>query len=173
MRLITSAVVILSIFLPALTLAEPPAPEPVRQFMTDQGFAVFKLNKLPTGHEVIEVVINGEAGIFVLDSGAGVTVVRHDRLTKFGIGLASNQQQGAGAGGSIPIISHPITSFALDGRAVPLSQVYGTNLDSVVARLKAATGVEIDGVIGQDILSRYAAIINVGSGELYLKLPAR
>jgi hypothetical protein len=53
-----------------------------------------------------------------------------------------------------------------------LKQVYSTNLDSVVARLNAATGTEIDGVVGQDILSGFSGIINIGSSELYLKLPA-
>lgn len=173
MRVILIVVAALAAAFAAPALAAPPAPSEVSQFLASQGFTALKLTKLPTGHEVIDVVINGQPGSFVLDSGAGATVVRHDRLAKFGITAAAGAQQGAGAGGNIAITSHPIGSLVLAGRAVPLTQVYSTNLDSVVARLQAATGIEIDGVIGQDILSGFAAIINIGSSELYLKLPAR
>ena len=162
----------LAIVLSAPALAAPPQADKVRAFLGEEGFTAFKLTKLPTGHETITVTVNGQSGTFVLDSGAGRTVVRHDRLAKFGLAPATGTQEGAGAGGGIAITSHPITSFALDGRAVPLPAVYATNLDSVATRLKAATGVEIDGVVGQDVLSGYAAIINIGSSELYLKLPA-
>ncbi len=173
MRFVLGIVVALATVLPAPASAAAPGPSEISRFLASQGFAALKLTKLPTGHEVIDAVINGQAGSFVLDSGAGATVVRHDRLAKFGITAAAGAQQGAGAGGNIAITSHPIGSLVLAGRAVPLKQVYSTNLDSVVARLKAATGTEIDGVIGQDILSGFAAIINIGSSELYLKLPAR
>jgi hypothetical protein len=172
MRPIALIIVALAMVLPAPAPAAPPESGEVSRFLASQGFTVLKLTKLPTGHEIIDVEINGQAGTFVLDSGAGATVVRHDRLAKFGLGAATGEQQGAGAGGAIAITSHPIGSIALDGRAVPLKQVYSTNLDSVVARLKAATGTEIDGVVGQDILSGFAGIINIGSSELYLKLPA-
>lgn len=172
MRFIFGIVVALATVLPAPASAAPPEPSEISRFLVSQGFAVLKLSKLPTGHEVIDVVINGQAGTFVLDSGAGATVLRHDRLTKFGIVSGTDKQQGAGAGGSIAITRHPIGSIALDGQALPLRHVYSTNLDSVVGRLRAATGIEIDGVVGQDILSGFSAIINIGSSELYLKLPA-
>lgn len=171
MKLIIKASVILAFLLAAPTFAAPPEADAVRAFFSDQGFTTFKLTKLPTGHEIIDVVINGQAGTFVLDSGASATVVRHDRLTKFGLATTTGEQQGSGAGGNIAITRHPIESFVLGGRAVPLKQVYGTNLDSVVAGLKAATGTEVDGVVGQDILSGFSGIINIGSSELYLKLP--
>ena len=146
---------------------------PVRELLEQQGFTAFKLTKLPTGHETVEATINGRSGIFVLDSGAGRTVVRHDRLAKFGLAAADSAEEGAGAGGSIAITSHAVESFVLDKQVVPLKQVFGTNLDSGATRLKGATGVEIDGVIGQDVLSGYAGIINIGASELYLKLPPK
>lgn len=172
MRPFASLVVALALVLPVPASAAPPEPSDVSRFLASQGFAVLKLTKLSTGHEIIDVVINGQAGTFVLDSGAGATVVRHDRLAKFGLAAATGEEQGAGAGGNIAITRHPVESLMLGGRAVPLKQVYGTNLDSVVARLKAATGTEIDGVVGQDILSGFSGIINIGSSELYLRLPA-
>lgn len=151
--------------------ATTPEPAPVREFLEGKGYQTFKLTKLPTGHETVEVTINGVTGIFVLDSGSGATVLHRARLEKFGIIGAGDAQQGSGAGGDVAITSHPIKSLLLNGHPVPLPTVYATNLDSVVNRLKAATGVVVDGVIGQDVLSGFAAIINIGSSELYLKLP--
>lgn len=166
----SAAIIITAVACAQVAAAEP---APLQQFLARQGFAVFQLTKLPTGHEIISVTINGRPGIFVLDSGAGRTVVNKDQLAKFGLASAASSDKGAGAGGSIAITSHAIESFMLDKRAIPLSLVYGTDLASVVSRLKAATGVEIDGVVGQDILSGYGAIINIGASELYLKLPAQ
>ncbi|MBX9796256.1 MAG: aspartyl protease family protein [Sphingomonas sp.] len=158
---------------PASTVAAAaPAPTSVRAFLEGQGYHTFKLTKLPTGHETIEVTINGVSGIFVVDSGAGGTVVHRARLAKFGIEQASGEGQGAGAGGNIAITSHPVKSLLLNGQPVPLDTVRATDLDSVANRLQAATGVVIDGVVGQDVLSAYAGIINIGASELYLKLPA-
>lgn len=152
-------------------IASPPKPVSVREFLADQGYSGFTLRKLPTGHETIEVSINGHTGIFVLDSGAGRTVLHKERLAKFGIEAATSEAQGAGAGGAVAITSHPVSSFMLNGTSVPLGIVYATSLDSVVARLQAATGTVIDGVVGQDVLSGFSAIINIGASELYLKLP--
>lgn len=146
-------------------------PTPVRAFLEGQGYQTFKLTKLATGHETVEVTINGVTGIFVLDSGSGATVLHRARLEKFGIESAGAEQQGSGAGGDVAITSHPIKSLLLNGHPIPLTKVFATNLDSVANRLKAVTGVVVDGVIGQDVLSGFGAIINIGSSELYLKLP--
>lgn len=144
----------------------------IRTYVEKIGYHSFALKKLPTGHETIEVTINGQSGVFVLDSGAGRTVVHKERLAKFGLNTSNGGQQGTGAGGDIPITSHPVGSFLLDNEAIPLNVVFATNLDSVVNRLQAATGVIVDGVVGQDVLGGYSGIINIGSSELYLKLPA-
>lgn len=149
------------------------APAPVRSFLEQQGYTTFKLAKLATGHETIEGTINGAAGVFVVDSGAGATVLHKDRLEKFGIAPGSgNQEPGAGAGSALALGSHAVPGITLAGKPVPLETVYSTDLANVVQSLKAAAGVDVDGVVGQDVLSRYGAIINIGTSELYLKLPS-
>lgn len=153
--------------------AQAPGPAPVRAFLEQQGYTTFKLTKLPTGHETIEGTINGVAGVFVLDSGASATVLHKDKLAKFQVAAASgNQGSGAGAGSALAIGAHPVTGFTLAGKPVPLATIYSTDLANVVGSLKAAAGVEVDGVVGQDVLSGFGAIINIGTSELYLKLPA-
>jgi hypothetical protein len=171
LTLIANLVLALSVAASPAAAADATEPAPVRTFLEQRGYSTFKLTKLPTGHETIEGTINGVAGTFVLDSGAGGTVLHKDRLEKFGIAGSSGAQEGAGAGGAVAIGSHAVTGFTLGGRPVPLTTIYSTDLDSVVGRLKAATGVEVDGVVGQDVLSGYSAVINIGTSELYLKLP--
>ncbi len=169
--LIVNLVLALAAAGPAMAIAAEPEPEPVRAFVEGQGFVTFKLTKLRTGHEVIEGTINGIAGTFVLDSGANRTVLHKDRLAKFGLDATSGQGAGAGAGGAVAIGTHAVSGFTLGGKPVPLGTIYSTDLASVVGSLKAVAGVEIDGVVGQDVLSGYSGIINIGTSELYLKLP--
>ena len=171
MPLVASFIIALAATGPAAANAAEPEPAPVRAFLEQQGFVSFKLTKLPTGHEVIEGTLNGVAGNFVLDSGAGGTVLHKDRLAKFGIAGPTTQKEGAGAGGAVTIATHAVTSLTLGEKPVPLSTIYSTDLTSVVSSLKAKTGIEVDGVIGQDVLSGFKAIINIGTSELYLKLP--
>ena len=176
MRMPLIAAFILALAANGSTLAAEPAsepiPAPVRAFLEQQGFTTLKLTKLRTGHEAIEGSINGIAGIFVLDSGANLTVLHKDRLAKFAIAeAAAADGTGAGAGGAVAIGKHIVAGVTLDGKPVPLGTVYSTDLTSVVSSLKAAAGVEIDGVVGQDVLSGYSGIINIGTSELYLKLP--
>ena len=141
---------------PARANAGGPEPAPVRVFLEQQGFVTFKLTKLQTGHEIIEGVLNGVSGTFVLDSGAGATVLHKDRLAKFEIASATAQEEGAGAGGAVTITAHDVTSLTLGGKSVPLLTIYSTDLASVVSRLQTVTGIEIDGVIGQDVPQRHA-----------------
>lgn len=52
----------------------------------------------------------------------------HGGLAKFGLGATTDKEQGASVGGTIAI-----ASIAFDSWDVPLTQVYSTNPDSIVA----------------------------------------
>jgi hypothetical protein len=55
--------------------------------------------------------------------------------------------------------------------AVPQPEISVTDLGYVVTAIQQAAGVTIDGVIGQDILTRDGGIIDVRSQRLFLELP--
>lgn len=140
-------------------------------YLSQHGYSAIAMNKLATGHETVTVEINGVSGWFVLDSGAGATVIHSARLAKYELASteAVNSSIGIGAGGQSSIMSHDIQSLRIDGAALNLPQVRSMDLSGVVEALTAATGTEIDGVIGQDVLTRYQGVIDVKAQQLFLR----
>jgi Aspartyl protease len=146
-------------------------PASLADVLRSQGYVAIALKKLPTGHETVVVSINGKDGLFVLDSGAGASVVHTDAAASFNL-LESNgpAKQGTGAGGKIQLNTFAVASFAINKTALPVTAILVTNINHVVDSLKTAAGVDISGVIGQDVLTTYAGIIDVRGKTLYLKL---
>lgn len=144
---------------------------PVAEFLTSKGYHELKLNKLATGHETIEVEINGKPGLFVLDSGAGASVVNTDDLAKFDLveDTSATHTTGAGAGGEVTFKTYKASSFKIGGQTFALDTVHALDLNHVVSAIQAATQVKVDGVIGQDVLTKYGGIIDVANSSLYLK----
>ena len=157
--------------------AEAQQPEPnhpefsLEQTLLANGYKVVALTKLRTGHETIEVTLNGVRGNFVLDSGAGASVVHSANRNKFGLTETGASITGTGAGGQISLQTVPIRSLSLGTVAVPQPEISVTDLGYVVTAIQRAAGVTIDGVIGQDILTRDGGIIDVRSQRLFLELP--
>lgn len=151
--------------------AQSPNPSPsVEQHLLANGYRPVVLTKLRTGHETVQVTLNGVTGTFVLDSGAGGSVVHLASRDKFGLPEQGNSVGGTGAGGRITLVDVPIQTLLLGDVAVPQTRIAVTDLSSVVNALQAATGVTIDGVIGQDILTRDGGIIDVRAQRLYLQI---
>jgi predicted aspartyl protease len=153
----------------------PPAAAPtLAHTLHAQGYVALPLRKLATGHETLSVNLNGQPGVFVVDSGAGGSVVHSDHATRFLLtDSVGPTRQGTGAGGNIALGQYAVRSFAIGDASqatpLPVSSILVTNIKTVVDALKAATGAEIVGVIGQDILTEFAAVIDVRGQTLYLK----
>lgn len=144
-------------------------PQPLDGFMARQGFVAVPLTKLRSGHETLRLRLNGVDGLFVLDSGAGATVVHRANAERFG--LTTKEQSGTAfgaGGGAIETTAYSIQSFELGGRRLPLDRVVVLDLGTVVGQLKAINGVEVDGVVGQDVLTQFKGVIDVGNQTLYL-----
>lgn len=160
---------------PQLAAQQPALTNPefsLEQTLLANGYQVVTLTKLRTGHETIEVTLNGVRGIFVLDSGAGASVVHSANREKFGLAETGASVTGTGAGGQISLQTVPIQSLSLGAVAVPQPEISVTDLGYVVTALQQAAGVTIDGVIGQDILTRDGGIIDVRSQRLFLLVGA-
>src|SRR6476469_603528 len=70
------------------------------QFLTQRGYKSVPLQKYASGHLSTEVVINGVTGRFILDTGAGGTVVEEKRQSKFKMSSAPTSEKATGAGGA-------------------------------------------------------------------------
>lgn len=143
------------------------------QLLTLPGARAVDLTRLSTGHATIQATINGVDGRFVLDTGAEATVLHAPRLARYRFDPAAwvDAEQGAGAGGVIEIRYYANAVFAVDDLSLPLPRVGSTDLGAVVTGLQNATGITIDGVVGQDVLVGMRGLIAVRQARLYL-LPA-
>lgn len=143
----------------------------LRPLLIDAGYTEIPINKLTTGHEIVHVSLNGEMGLFVIDSGASVTVIHRGSADKFSLTVSEAKKTGTGAGGKLAISQAPIDGISLAGLELDLEIVHVTDLSYVVDALAAAAATEVDGVVGQDILTRFGGIIDVRGGRLFLHVP--
>lgn len=139
------------------------------QALQEMGYQSLAVNKLPTGHDYLPVTFNDYEGHFILDTGA--TSVLNDRLAdRFGWDAASSHRHldAAGIGGPIRIAYHRPDQVVIAGLPVALSEVGVTDLNAVSQGLLQATGVLIEGLVGQDLLISQSALLDVGQSQLYL-----
>lgn len=134
------------------------------------GYHGIALTRLKTGYLTLQARINGVPGRFVLDTGAGRSVVEIARRQAFRL-TPSEADAGVatGAGGAVALRqSHgnrlqigPYSDYGFTAYLMPLDQVNLAFLRRGQAR--------IDGVIGADVLRSGAAVIDYAGGMLYLR----
>jgi len=133
------------------------------------GFRAVPLRTLPTGHHLVEVQLNGRPGTFVLDTGAGGTVLHQAFAEQFGVtGTALSQGGAIGLGGSQSVSRFAIQNFTIGPVSTRLSRVSTLNLGQVVNALTPIAGRQVHGVAGQDVLSQHRAVIDVRAPAVYL-----
>lgn len=134
------------------------------------GYSSIALTRMKTGHLTLQARINGIPGRFVLDTGAGRSVIEASRQAKFGLArIADSTGVAIGAGGSLPLrMSHGnrlqigrYVDYGFTAYLMPLEQVNLAFLRRGHER--------IDGVIGADVLRSGHAVIDYASGTLHLK----
>lgn len=150
--------------------AGPASAQELSAYLSERGYFEIPLQKLSTGHETVQLVINGVEGRFILDSGAGGTVIHTGSLSKFSLAMPGDGGEvSSGAGGQFTWYPLPIASLEIGGRSLEVNEIRTLDLTSVVSRLQEAAGVDVDGVVGQDILTRFKGVLDVGTQTLFLQ----
>lgn len=145
------------------------APSPLSAPLCRLGFAPIPMTALPSGHHMVEVNVNGRIGSFLLDTGAGITIVHAPYLKAFGL-LATAGGRAAGTlTGEVRLTPVDVARFAIGGTDTQLSQIYAMDLSHIVKAIRATTQQPIQGLIGQDVMRDQKAIIDVEHSVLYLK----
>jgi hypothetical protein len=80
-------------------------------------------------------------------------------------------KQRTGAGGKIQLNTFAVASLAINKTALPMTSIMVTDIKPVVEALKTAAGVDVSGVIGQDVLTTHADIIDVRARRCFLRWP--
>jgi len=173
-------------FLAALLLAAPacdaatmtqPAPEyrPEEAGTIDHALCLLGFTAVPlrrtstTGHHLVEARLNGREGLFVLDTGANLSVVDDDYAAQFGLSARGARPGGGFAiGGEVSASQVRIDSLVLGGVSVRQRNIVVANLSQLTAAMRPLAGGHVHGLIGQDVLNEHRAVIDVARPILYL-----
>ncbi|PWG03709.1 hypothetical protein DF286_13090 [Sphingosinicella humi] len=144
-------------------------PSPLSASLCRLGFASIPMTPLASGHHMVEVSVNGRAGAFLVDTGAGVTIVHTPSLESFGLAPAAGGHAAGTLTGVVPFAPVAVARFAIGGTATQMSRIYAMDLSHIVETIAATTRQPIQGLIGQDVMRAQEAIIDVEHSVLYLK----
>lgn len=139
-------------------------------FLKERNYVAIQLDKLLTGHLYLTAEVNDTTALFILDTGAGATVMEEKRESKFNLTTSSTENEAVGAGGSnLALKEASIQNFKIGNYVLHDFGVYLMNLDHINNAFKQDGLTEIDGVIGADILTKGKAVIDYEHLILYLK----
>ena len=140
-------------------------------FLKTKGYTPIKLNKFPTGHLYLTTEVNNTAATFILDTGAGATVIdKKKNEVKLKLEASESENKAVGAGGSsISLNESLIKDFKIQDYTINDLKVHLMPLDHINNAFKQMGIEEVDGVIGADILTTGKAIIDYANLILYLK----
>ena len=139
-------------------------------FLKEKNYVAIQLGKFITGHLYLTAEVNDTTGIFILDTGAGATVMEEKRKSKFNLTTSSTENKAVGAGGSnLALKEASIQNFEIEDYVLRDFKIHLMNLDHINNAFKQVGLAEIDGVIGADILTKGKAVIDYENLILYLK----
>ena len=145
--------------------------ETLQEFLLNKGYTKIKLHLTKTNHFEIIAKINGQKGLFILDTGASSSCVGFEAVDTFKLKAKDSDIKAAGAGATdmLTQISEKnkikIGKWKKDKVALILF-----NLTHVNTALITHNAQPVDGIIGADILKKGKAIIDYEKKYLYLKL---
>ncbi len=134
------------------------------------GFTAVPLRRASsTGHHLLEARLNGRNGLFVLDTGANVSVIDDDHVGTFGLsGRSVRRGAGVAIGGAVTARQVAIESLELGGVAVRQRRMVVADLGNLMAAMRPLAGGAVHGLIGQDVLNEHRAVIDMDGPLLYL-----
>ncbi|VXB34547.1 conserved exported hypothetical protein [Luteimonas sp. 9C] len=155
-------------------LARETAPTALARALAPAGYTAVPMTRHGDAHLTVSVRINDVAGTFILDTGAGRTVIDRAAQSRFDQGRATRAGgRATGAGGSgMAIRALPGNRLRIGDYRDDAFTVHFLALDHVNAAFSQRGEAPVDGVIGADILERGGAVIDYPNLRLYLRTPA-
>lgn len=143
----------------------------LRKFLENKNYIRVPLVLTATNHFEIRAKINGQAGRFIVDTGASNTCVSFDKIEYFNLITKESKVKAAGAGATnmATLISSKnkleIGSWSKNKLKIVLFDLVHVN-----EALLAHKALPVDGIIGADVLRKGKAIIDYNKESLYLRL---
>ncbi|MCD9007988.1 aspartyl protease family protein [Luteimonas sp. XNQY3] len=154
--------------------AREAAPAALAAALEPDGYTAVPMTRHGDSHLTVAARLNDVAGTFILDTGAGRTVIDRAAQSRFDEGrgvVAGGQATGAGGTG-LAISALPSNRLRIGDYRDDAFTVHFLALDHVNAAFSQRGETPVDGVIGADILERGGAVIDYPNLRLYLRNPA-
>lgn len=142
----------------------------LESYLVKKDFIKLSLKKMPSGHLHLFGKLNGVKGNFILDTGAGTTVIEEKNKDKFHMKSKNSEERATGAGGTgIRLQTSEKNNFKIGELTLNNIDLMLMNLDHVNNAFDSMGIEKVDGIIGSDILTRNKAIIDYSNLVVYLK----
>ena len=153
----------------SLIIGLPPEASSAQDSTAHSNWQSIQMERLATGHQVIQSNFNGHASRLIVDTGAEVLVVNSRDGAALGIDLSNTTktETGAGIAGPLTLHRHPLGRFALGELALPTRSVTTADLSSVLTALSQIAEGKIVGILGQDVLLDQRAVIEISEDRLF------
>lgn len=145
--------------------------ESLQEFLLNKGYTKIKLHLTKTNHFEIIARINGQKGLFILDTGASSSCVGFEGVDTFRLEAIDSDIRAAGAGATDMLTQISKSNLLNIGRwKKDKVALILFNLTHVNTALTNHNSKPVDGIIGADILKKGKAVIDYEKKYLYLKL---
>ncbi len=143
-------------------LFEPPDVD-VRDFVFANGVSAERIPfEYIENHIYLPVVVDGDTGLWILDSGAGSTVIDKAYAERHGI-EREGDIKGQGAGNVVDVSFGRMPAFSLPGVQFASQRVAIIDIDVVIGKL---LGFKVAGILGYDFLSRVITRVDYAAREV-------
>lgn len=156
-------------------VAPPPDYRPEEAGTVDHALCLLGFTAVPlrrtsaTGHHLVEARLNGRPALFVLDTGANLSVIDDRFAAGFGLDERDGVRGGGVAiGGAVSARQLSIDSLALGGVPVRQRNIVVADLGHLIQSMRPLAGGAVHGLIGQDVLNEHRAVIDMDRPLLYL-----
>ena len=147
--------------------------EDLKTFLDRQGYVAIPITENIAGHLLIEVIVNETPGLFILDTGAGTTVVDSNKVDALHLHVEKDNTSftGAGAGGlGLEVCPSEGNTITMGKFTLTDFMITVMSLEHVSqSLLQIGANEEVTGIIGVDILKPSKAIIDYSKMTLYLQ----
>jgi hypothetical protein len=138
---------------------------------TTRQFVVIPIIREKSHHITVVARLAGRPARFLVDTGAGGTILDSRAVSRYKLRLSSASRKGGGVGSVAMrmnyVATHDLTLFGLDLSGTKLLTL---DLSHANAGLKKAKVAPVVGVLGADVLWRRHAVIDYDRGLMLLSI---
>ncbi len=142
----------------------------LKKFLKSQNYKSVALTTIPSGHHMLRAKLNGQKGYFILDTGASNTCLDEAKSKKFKLKTKHTKHKATGAGiANIDIRLSKKNKLKIGQWQQKKMTLVVMDLSHINQAL-SVFDIEVDGIIGSDILHHAKGIIQYEKELLFLKL---